>query len=227
MGFDSRTEFYQANYVLTGKVAPQEILDEKLDAFAARLGSVLNGLRESRLAPGIVVFGSMARGRFLPGDVDIALDLKETTATGQELASLLAIGRRHYGYLDPFVVNRAGTMFVRDENSMGWVKAKNAIPDEKATDIRSAIAREGRPLSEIVWSLADEPANYDPVAWEVERFRKRWDEMPGMGWRPDVLAHWERQLRREADAHPYPEVQALLMEFDRKRTDEVGFAPVP
>lgn len=225
MGYDSRTDFYKATYVLTGKVASREILDEKLDAMAARLGSVLTGLRESRLAPGIVVFGSMARGRFLPGDVDIAIDLKRTVATGQELAALLALGRRHYGFLDPFVVNRSGTMFVRDENSMEWVKAKNAIPKENATDIRSAIDREGRPLSDISWELDDGPAFYDPIAWEVERFRRAWVEMPGKGWTREVLAHWERQHRRAADAHPYPEVQALLMEFDRKRTEEVGFAP--
>lgn len=224
MGYDSRTDFYKTHYLLNGTtVASREILEEQIDAYAAHLGSVLNGIRESRLAPGIVVFGSMARGRFLPGDVDVAIDLKGVVATGQDLAALLTLGRDHYGFFDPFVVNRAGTMFVRDENSMEWTEARNAIPNRKGTDIRSAIAREGRPLAEIDWALEDGPALYDPVAWEVERFRRRWDEMPGMGWRPEVQEHWERDLRQAADRHPYPEVQALLMEFDRNRTEEVVF----
>jgi len=208
MGYDSREEYYRERYSWNGRIIAREELDLEVERNAENLAMALASLRGSSLASRLVVFGSVARGRFLPGDVDVAIDLRDGgPADERELADLLRIARKHYGWLDPFVIDTDGTLLVRNERATSWTKARNARA------LKAAIRSEGRPLSEVTYDLDWSPAAYNPVEWEVENYRKRWSDLVAEGMRPDVLAHWQRRHLIATAGHPFPEVNELFTEF--------------
>jgi len=208
VGYASREAFYRDRYDDNHVVLPQEKLDGIIEKCAATLAAVLGDLRASTLADRLMVFGSMARGRFLPGDIDVAIDLRSGPQVDDyDLNRLLHIARKHYGWLDVFVIEQDGNLLVRNERATAWTKAKGARA------LKDAIQSEGRPLSEVAYELDTSPAAYDPVRWEVERFRTRWASLMSDGLRPDVLAHWQRQHLIDTARHPYPEVNELFEEF--------------
>jgi len=217
MGHDCREDYYRNWYDRNGAILPQEVLDAEIERVAANLSAVLDALRGSPLAPRLVVFGSVARGRFLPGDIDVSIDLRVGSPTDErELTNLLRISRKHYGWLDPFVIEPDGTLLVRNETATSWTKAKGARA------LKSAIRSEGRPLSEVTYELDTSPASYDPVQWQVEDFRKRWADLMMDGLRPDVLAHWQRQHLIATAGHPFPEVNELFCEFAAAVPDRIS-----
>lgn len=74
-------------------------------------------------APRAVVFGSCANGKALPGDIDILLHGAEDSP---EAIGLLRAARRHYGWVDVFVLPPAGRLLVRNPWCTGWDVAKHA-----------------------------------------------------------------------------------------------------
>jgi len=214
MGYDSREEFYRECYLKNDSILPQEVLDRDLERAASTLTEVLDALRSSPLAPGIVVFGSMARGAFLPGDIDIAVDLRDVPPVEGGLDALLRIAKRHYGWLDPFVIRQDGKLMCLNENATGWTVAKGARV------LKEAISAEGRPLSEFSYKLDPSPAAYDPVSWEVDRIRTVWAALESQGLRPEVLQFWQRHHLDAVARHPFPEVNALLAELGGTPAEE-------
>lgn len=107
------------------------------------------------IAAGIVVFGSVARGKKDPADIDIAYKLADgnlpsgsASPERQQLQRVLAMARSHYARLDPFVIS-GKRLLVRNAEATGWEVARNA------TNMRESIAREGRPLLDVLaWSEA-------------------------------------------------------------------------
>jgi len=90
----------------------------------------------------ILVFGSAAAGKPVPGDIDAYVDFSDSKAQTQHPGYvpgadlLLGVARQFYGLFDPFV--RVGKiLYTRNENCNGWVYAK------KVREIRKA-GEEGR-----------------------------------------------------------------------------------
>jgi len=214
MGYGSREEFYRETYLKNDEILSQEDLDRSIERAASTLTEVLDALRSSPLAPGIIVFGSMARGAFLPGDIDIAVDLRDVPHVEGGLDALLRIAKRHYGWLDPFVIRQDGKLMCRNENATGWTVAKGA------RELKEAISAEGRPLSEFSYKLDPSPGAYDPVSWEVDRIRAVWAALESQGLRPEVLHFWRRQHLDRIKNHQFPEVKELLGEFQASLVEQ-------
>lgn len=93
---------------------------------AARLQSVYRALRELPYADIIQVFGSAAKGKSNPADIDVVVDLRSRDGlTLDALDGLLRIARRHYGLLDPFVITEQGKLLARNDLATGWKAARN------------------------------------------------------------------------------------------------------
>lgn len=81
----------------------------------AAIDRVLRVLRRQPWAGHVIVFGSVAAGAVVPGDVDILI-------MGDDHRGALAIARRHYPLLDVFV-EIEGRLHVRNPEATGWDKA--------------------------------------------------------------------------------------------------------
>jgi hypothetical protein len=91
------------------------------------LVQVLLAVRESPLSPCCLVFGSMARGEPVPGDLDLLVILPGlrspnvgTASSYRPLCQLLAIVAHWPGCFDPFVWN-GRWLWVRDDTSTRYV----------------------------------------------------------------------------------------------------------
>jgi hypothetical protein len=145
---------------------------DKLRASLATLDAVVAAVRANPLAPYIRVFGSAAaKPGEIPGDIDVFLDRVAANEDGvdaealkQASADLIAVARRHYGWLDAFMLGRAKktvqrdggmvsewvpTLFVRNDEATGWIEAK------KARELLAA-ARAGTPIAEFGRVFVDE-----------------------------------------------------------------------
>jgi len=217
MGYGSREAFYRDRYVGNDVVLSQDKLDGIIDRCAAALSAVLDDLRASPLADRLVVFGSMARGRFLPGDVDVAIDLRSLHPIDElALSGLLRTARKHYGWVDVFVIEKDGNLLVRNERATAWTNAKGARA------LKAAIASDGKPLAEVTYEVDPAPAAYEPVSWEVDRFRSRWAALMTEDFRPEVRASWQRRHLIATVQHPYPEVNELFEEFAAAVPDAIS-----
>lgn len=137
------------------------------------IDQILIALSRHSLAHRIRIFGSVAAGSGAPRDVDAVVDLRALTRGEYlsldpqelELRPLLELGRRHYGWLDPFV-RFSDELVVRNDTSTAWVRAKN-----KGALINS-IEGTSRPLADI---LGDRHLQCDspkaPAAMPVRRIR--------------------------------------------------------
>lgn len=138
-----------------------------------RLLAIAGELEQLRLPGPLLVFGSMAAGAARPGDIDVVCDMQ-----GQQelplgsLAQLLSVCRRHYGWVDAFVL-RDGELLVRSDQATAWWPAKNA------RGLRKAMA-DALPLAEVVELYRLRLA---ALASEVE---------PSVSWQPGYLG---RDLR--------------------------------
>lgn len=107
---------------------------------AETLTALLDALEESPLAGRTRVFGSVANGKPVPGDLDVFVDLVGPEFEGRwdggrdptkdeavALADLIRLATRYYPEFDPFVRVKSQVL-VRDQWGMGWVRAKK--PDE-------------------------------------------------------------------------------------------------
>lgn len=113
---------------------PQGIFAARME----RLDTIIDTLRANSMAPWIKVFGSaIAKPRLVPGDIDIFVDLSavklDKDSRAEALSSLLQLavaGGYHgnYGMFDPFVLNRKGVLYTRNEASdsfnVGWQVAQ-------------------------------------------------------------------------------------------------------
>jgi len=122
-----------------GTVAPAALSPHRESN--AKLNEVLDALRALPYADRITVFGSVARGKAYPTDIDVWVDLRGSDGS-EDLSPLLRLARRHYGLFDPFVETGDG-VDVRSETARSWVAARGARA------IKASVLAEGRPLSEI------------------------------------------------------------------------------
>jgi len=105
-----------------------------------RLAAALEDVRRLPYADRIVVFGSMGRGDPLPGDVDLIVEVDGSVPP----YDLLAIARRHYGLIDPFVrMGPRGRLLVRDDDAVEWKRARNV------RSIMLGMRTDGRPLADV------------------------------------------------------------------------------
>lgn len=106
----------------------------------------------------IKVFGSMAAGSSLPGDIDVFVDLSDTILTDDrqymEFSGLLKLARLNYGSVDPFLRFR-NTLIVRNDTATGWTRASNARA------MRQNMDEQAKPLSEVI-------AHYSQLVTEVD-----------------------------------------------------------
>ena len=109
----------------------------------ARINAVLDALAASPAASAVTVFGSVARGKQGPGDLDTHVD---ATRPGDGVRwcreNMLGLASRHYGLYDPFMTTHRG-LFVRSDEATGWVAAT------KAKAILAAVAADGVPLASV------------------------------------------------------------------------------
>lgn len=105
-------------------------------------------LLELDLADKLIVFGSVAAGSDDPKDLDVVFDARECEYQidaikkhGDALRQLISLSRRHYGYLDPFILTQKH-LYVRNDHATGWQVAKNK------RGLLSAI-KNGSPLASI------------------------------------------------------------------------------
>ena len=115
-----------------------------------KIASLLQQVAGLPAADRIWVFGSVARQDKVPGDLDLVLDATDcatwsdvTETYGPTLRGLLGLARQHYGWLDPFVQTKR-VLAVRNPDATAWVKA------QKSKCLRAAIARDGKPLADVV-----------------------------------------------------------------------------
>lgn len=106
-----------------------------------RIHAVLRELQALPYASRIQVFGSAARGKRHPGDIDAMLVFSspEEFYEASAYRDLVQIARRHYGCFDPFV--RAGRrLYTRSDDACWWMRAR------KAREIWANFKREHVPL---------------------------------------------------------------------------------
>jgi predicted nucleotidyltransferase len=109
-----------------GSLLSDDIFDQ-LDRHNASLNAILSELREVSGASQVRVFGSAAKGKQVPGDLDLYVDLNglepdvEKALTG----ALMSLARKHYGLVDPFL-DKKGVLYTRNDSATGWEKAKQA-----------------------------------------------------------------------------------------------------
>ncbi|WP_338923882.1 hypothetical protein V0M98_37360 (plasmid) [Pseudomonas silesiensis] len=105
----------------------------------------------------IKVFGSMAAGSSLPGDIDVFVDLSDTDLTDerqyQQFSGLMKLARLNYGYVDPFLRFK-NTLIVRNDTATGWTRASNARAmrqnmDEQAKSLSEVIAHYNQLVPEV------------------------------------------------------------------------------
>lgn len=115
----------------------------ELDRHNASLSAVLNDLSVLVGSEHIKVFGSVARGKQVPGDVDLYVDLDglEPDAEKALTGSLMRLARKHYGMVDPFL-DKGGVLYTRNDQATGWQKAK------QSSKMRAA-GRSGAPFDEV------------------------------------------------------------------------------
>lgn len=92
----------------------------------ARLLAIAAELQSLSLPGPLLVFGSMAAGAARPGDIDVVCDLRglPEPAFGS-LSPLLSACRRHYGWVDAFLLTEHD-LLVRSDEATAWVMARNA-----------------------------------------------------------------------------------------------------
>ena len=93
---------------------------------------LLDKLKTLPYAADIKVFGSAARGKEMPGDFDIFIDLR---GKGKHDAwmELLKLAQEYYGMLDPFIIADAGivdgkptfNLWARNDRANGWIPSRN------------------------------------------------------------------------------------------------------
>ena len=128
---------------------------------AEKINLLIAEVRQMPAAGSVVVFGSVARRDKPPVDLDLVLDARDCGSWQEAcekyqstIAELLALARRHYGYLDPFVWTQAG-LVVRNAEATGWQRANHQ------KTLVQAIGNDGVPLTNLQLesiSAPDEPS---------------------------------------------------------------------
>lgn len=91
-----------------------------------RLLAIAEELQSLRLPGPLRVFGSMSKGAQRPGDIDVVCDLRALQEPAfASLSQLLSVCRRHYGWVDAFLLTN-DDLLVRSDQATAWVRAKNA-----------------------------------------------------------------------------------------------------
>ncbi len=139
-----------AKAMLAGEFPARSMLGEQA-GWNTRMNRILDAVAASPVAASTTVFGSMARGRHGPGDLDLYVDTRALDAAAREWCrvEMLGLAARHAGLLDPFLTNHRGT-FTRNAESTGWEASR------QSRAILAAIAAEGVPLPSI-GRLAETP----------------------------------------------------------------------
>ncbi len=124
------------------------VLNENLfasaDSHHDRLQSIVSDLHSVPHAELLKVFGSTAAGKELPSDIDVYADTGTLTKPEIEDLSvrLMQLAKRHYGYLDPFLLI-SGTLYCRNDTATGWIVARYAKEIQSSGD-------HGIPLVDVV-----------------------------------------------------------------------------
>lgn len=107
------------------------------------------------------IFGSLARGKVFPGDIDIMVKPQP----GQTLHSLMGGCRQHYGQVDAFSLRtgdpEAGVpdeLWTRDESALDWVKARHG------RGIMASAKADGIPLGKALDQWRDASARREQLA---------------------------------------------------------------
>jgi hypothetical protein len=99
---------------------------------------LLDKLRSRSYAEHVVVFGSTATGKEVPGDIDVFVDQSsigiDEFMRSNLAGELLWFSRKYYGSFDPFVLLSQGVLdgksrtilITRNEYGNGWIKAKHS-----------------------------------------------------------------------------------------------------
>lgn len=115
----------------------------RLDFRRKTIASIIETLQTNPLAKHIRIFGSIILPDTDPMDVDVFVDLTNAADTDLNgLRMLLDLSRAYYGWVDPFILDRKGVLWCRNEESTQWIQAKNAHELTKA-------GLNGVPLSEM------------------------------------------------------------------------------
>lgn len=152
-----------ASYEADGEVYKQELhLDasnpvdyesKRYIPISPRLVDIIKKLAALKFSENIVVFGSVAEGKELPGDVDIYLDMDDKNPEFHNSKNiLLRLAKIHYGSIDPFSTQE-GKLIVRNDYASEWMYAKNSkgILDDiktKGTSLTEVMVSYGIPLPE-------------------------------------------------------------------------------
>lgn len=96
-----------------------------------RVNRLIKALSESNFSNKLIVFGSVAAGKLEPVDLDVVLDARDCECQrdaeivyANEMNQLMGLAKRHYGFLDPFVLTRRD-LYVRNDVATGWQAARN------------------------------------------------------------------------------------------------------
>lgn len=126
--------------------------------YSQKLLGLAKAMARLPYADKIKVFGSMAAGSPLPGDIDVFVDLQGTDLTDDrqylEFSELMKLARLNYGAVDPFLRFK-NTLIVRNDTASGWKRASNARA------LRQNMDEQAKPLSEVI-------AHYSQFAAEVD-----------------------------------------------------------
>lgn len=125
-----------------------------------RLIAIAEELQSLRLPGPLRVFGSMSKGAQRPGDIDVVCDLRalQEPAFGS-LSPLLSVCRRHYGWVDAFLLTN-DDLLVRSDQATAWVRAKNA------KGLREAMT-DAVPLGEVIEQYRSRMAEPDAGRDEI------------------------------------------------------------
>jgi len=103
--------------------------------------TILSQLRELPFADRMKVYGSAARGKPFPGDIDVWIDFRGTGFTMEDAEYVLAMAKGYPGMFDPVLATDAGC-FSRGDWGTEW----EIIPNHER--VEEAVLAEGIPLSD-------------------------------------------------------------------------------
>lgn len=102
--------------------------------FSRKYNELLAKLKALPYASEIVVFGSSARGKEKPSDIDLVIDLRGK-GSHSAWVDFIKLSKEYYGQLDPFILADNGIadgkpiyrLWVRNDSATGWVPSRNHV----------------------------------------------------------------------------------------------------
>lgn len=104
-----------------------DVAFEHFDKRNAKLRSILSEIAGLDGSEHIKVFGSIAKGKQVPGDIDLYVDISGLRSDVERSLTndLMGIARTNYGLVDPFL-DKDGVLRTRNATATGWSRASNS-----------------------------------------------------------------------------------------------------